>query len=253
MAYLGIDLGTSGLRALLIDDEGRPTGAAERHYSVSHPHSGWSEQNPSDWISALEAAIEEMRGTYPAFADIKGIGVAGHMHGATLLDVASNVLRPCILWNDTRSHAEAARLDAIDHVRALSGNIVFPGFTAPNLEWVRSNEPAIFDQVAKVLVPAAYLNFYLTGDCVADMSDSAGTSWLDVGKRDWSDRLLDVSHMRRERRDWWKGQRRPASCVPISSQNGDCPGPSRLPVVRATMLHRHAAWVPSHLATHFCR
>ncbi|MGH1480739.1 MAG: xylulokinase [Geminicoccales bacterium] len=198
MAYLGIDLGTSGLRALLIDDEGRPTGAAERHYSVSHPHSGWSEQNPSDWIDALEAAIEEMRGTYPAFADIKGIGVAGHMHGATLLDVASNVLRPCILWNDTRSHAEAARLDAIDHVRALSGNIVFPGFTAPKLEWVRGNEPAIFDQVAKVLLPAAYLNLYLTGDCVADMSDSAGTSWLDVGKRDWSDRLLDVSHMRRE-------------------------------------------------------
>ncbi|MGI9511139.1 MAG: xylulokinase [Geminicoccaceae bacterium] len=196
MTFLGIDLGTSGLRALLIDAEGGPIGATERHYGVAHPHAGWSEQNPADWIAALEGAVDEMRGSYPAFADIKGIGVAGHMHGATLLDEAGDVLRPCILWNDTRAHAEAARLDAADQVRALSGNIVFPGFTAPKLEWVRENEPGVFENVAKVLLPAAFLNFYLTGDYVADMSDSAGTSWLDVGARDWSERLLDVSHMR---------------------------------------------------------
>ena len=198
MSFLGIDLGTSGLRALLVDADGRPIGASERHYSVSHPRSGWSEQDPADWVNALEEAVAELRITCPQFSGLKGIGVAGHMHGATLLDAAGDVLRPCILWNDARSHAQASQLDAMDQVRTLSGNIVFPGFTAPKLEWVCENEPAIFGKVHKVLLPAAYLNYYLTGDFVADMSDSAGTSWLDVGKRDWSDHLLDVGHMRRD-------------------------------------------------------
>ncbi|ETX13256.1 xylulokinase [Roseivivax halodurans JCM 10272] len=198
MSYLGIDLGTSGLRALLVDETGSPVGAVERHYSVSHPHSGWSEQEPADWIAALEGAMEELRASYSEFNDLRGIGVAGHMHGATLLDASDEVIRPCILWNDTRSHEEAARLDAIDGVQELSGNIVFPGFTAPKLEWVRAHEPENFDRVAKVLLPAAYLNFYLTGDHVADMSDSAGTSWLDTGARDWSGRLLEAGHMRRD-------------------------------------------------------
>ena len=120
------------------------------------------------------------------------------MHGAVLLDAAGQVLRPCILWNDTRSHIQAARLDAMTEVRALSGNIVFPGFTAPKLEWVRENEPDIHARIARVLLPAAYLNYYLTAEFVADMSDSAGTSWLDVGGRQWSDRLLKASHMRRD-------------------------------------------------------
>ncbi|MDD9720892.1 xylulokinase [Sulfitobacter sp. PR48] len=196
MTFLGIDLGTSGLRVLLVDGDGTPIGAIERHYNATHPHSGWSEQDPADWIAGLEAAIDEMRATYPTFADLRGIGVAGHMHGATLLDASGAVLRPCILWNDSRSYAEAAHLDASEGVRALSGNIVFPGFTAPKLEWVRKHEPEIFSKVAKVLLPAAYLNYYLTGDYVADMSDSAGTSWLDVGGRSWSPRLLEASHMR---------------------------------------------------------
>ncbi|NVK35078.1 MAG: xylulokinase [Rhodobacteraceae bacterium] len=198
MPFLGIDLGTSGLRALLVDDNCQPIGATERYYNVSNPHSGWSEHDPADWITALEGAVEEMRATYSEFADIKGIGVAGHMHGATLLDADGNVLRPCILWNDSRSHKQAAALDQTDQVRALSGNIVFPGFTAPKLEWVRENEPKIFEKTAKVLLPAAYLNYYLTGDYVADMSDSAGTSWLNVGERDWSQTLLEAGHMRRD-------------------------------------------------------
>lgn len=198
MTYLGLDLGTSGLRALLVTADGTPIGATERHYTVSNPHPGWSEQDPADWIAALDGAVEEMRATYPQFADLRGIGVAGHMHGATLLDADGAVLRPCILWNDSRSHAEAQRLDQTEGVRALSGNIVFPGFTAPKLDWVRQNEPEIFDRVAKVLLPAAYLNSYLTGDYVADMSDSAGTSWLDTGRREWSDDLLAAGHMRRD-------------------------------------------------------
>lgn len=197
MTYLGLDLGTSGLRALLVDGRGAVLGAVERHYAASHPHPGWSEQDPADWIDALESAVAELRDGCPGFAQLRGIGVAGHMHGATLLDATNEVLRPCILWNDVRSSTEAARLDAVPRMREVSGNIVFPGFTAPKLDWVRSHEPEVFAKVAKVLLPAAYLNFYLTGDHVADMSDSAGTSWLDVGARDWSDMLLEAGHMRR--------------------------------------------------------
>ncbi|WP_288349513.1 xylulokinase [uncultured Thalassospira sp.] len=196
MTFLGVDLGTSGVRLLLVDEDGQPIGATERTYHAAHPHPGWSEQNPADWIAALEEAIAELRDNYPQFSVLRGIGVAGHMHGATLLDDSGRPLRPCILWNDTRSHAEAVRLDAKDQVRAISGNIVFPGFTAPKLEWVRAHEPDIFAKTAKVLLPAAYLNFYLTGDYVADMSDSAGTSWLDVGNRSWSDTLLEAGNMR---------------------------------------------------------
>ena len=197
MSFLGIDLGTSGLRALLTDAGGVPLASAERHYEVQHPRSGWSEQDPADWIAALEGAVSDLR-AHPAWAGLRGIGVAGHMHGATLLDAQDRVLRPCILWNDTRSFAEAARLDADPQLRALSGNIVFPGFTAPKLLWVATHEPQIFAQVARGLLPAAYLNLYLTGDHVADMSDSAGTSWLDTGARDWSDALLEAGQMRRD-------------------------------------------------------
>ncbi|MGN7870879.1 xylulokinase [Paracoccus sp. 22332] len=198
MSFLGIDLGTSGLRALLVDSGGRPIGSTERHYPVSHPHSGWSEQEPGDWIAALEGAVAELRDRHPEFAALRGIGVAGHMHGATLLDADDRVIRPCILWNDTRSHAEAAALDATPGVRDLSGNIVFPGFTAPKLEWVRAHEPDHYARIARVLLPAAFLNLYLTGDHVTDMSDAAGTSWLDTGARDWSDALLAAGRMRRD-------------------------------------------------------
>lgn len=196
MSFLGIDLGTSGLRALLVDESGRPVGSAERQYSVSNPRPGWSEQDPADWITALDGAVAELRSQFPEFVKLKGIGVAGHMHGATLLDVSGQVLRPCILWNDVRSEKEAALLDGMDRIRELSGNIVFPGFTAPKLSWVRNNEPEVFARIAKVLLPAAFLNKYLTGDYVADKSDSAGTSWLDVGNRDWSEHLLNAGQMR---------------------------------------------------------
>ncbi|WP_162652754.1 xylulokinase [Lentilitoribacter sp. Alg239-R112] len=198
MSYLGIDLGTSGLRALLIGEDGKSIGSAEKHYNVSNPQAGWSEQNPQHWIDALDGAIGELKKQHSEFSELKGIGVAGHMHGATLLSADGAVLRPCILWNDTRSYKEAAILDALPNVRELSGNIVFPGFTAPKLEWVKNNEPDIYAKVAKVLLPAAYLNFYLTGSYVADMSDSAGTSWLDCSARVWSDELLKAGHMRRD-------------------------------------------------------
>ncbi|WP_136441746.1 xylulokinase [Pacificoceanicola onchidii] len=195
--YLGLDLGTSGLRALLVDGEGLPVASEAEAYDARHPHPGWSEQDPSQWTAALDKALARLKASHgTALSAVKGIGVSGHMHGATLLDADGAVLRPCILWNDTRSAEEAAQLDATTDVRALSGNIVFPGFTAPKLRWVQKHEPHLFEKVAKVLLPAAYLNFHLTGEYFADMSDSAGTSWLDTGKRDWSPALLNAGAMR---------------------------------------------------------
>ncbi|WP_368184321.1 xylulokinase [Aestuariibius sp. HNIBRBA575] len=195
--FLGLDLGTSGLRALLVDSGGAVIGWSEASCSVSHPHSGWSEQDPADWIAACETCLAALQGSYPTeLAALSGIGLSGHMHGATLLDADFNVLRPCMLWNDTRSTPQAAELDAAEHVRELSGNIVFPGFTAPKVAWVAKHEPDIFAQIAKVLLPKDYLRFWLTGGDVSDMSDAAGTAWLDVGARDWSPELLNASDMR---------------------------------------------------------
>ncbi|BBU58803.1 xylulokinase [Mameliella alba] len=195
--YLGLDMGTSGLRALLVDGNGAPVGSAVRAYAPKHPHPGWSEQDPADWVAAVDGALGELAAAHPqAMSAVRGMGVSGHMHGATLLDADGAVLRPCILWNDTRSAAEAAELDGAAAVRDLSGNIVFPGFTAPKLLWVARNEPDVFARTATVLLPAAYMNFHLTGERFADMSDSAGTAWLDVDARDWSARLLEVSGMR---------------------------------------------------------
>ncbi|KUP94914.1 xylulokinase [Tritonibacter horizontis] len=197
--YLGLDVGTSGLRALLSDEGGNVIGVADASYGVSHPHTGWSEQDPQDWITACETAVAALRSAHPgALAQLRGIGLSGHMHGATLLDSDGKVLRPCILWNDTRSAAEAAVLDGTDGVRDLSGNIVFPGFTAPKLAWVKAHEPEIFQRIAKVLLPKDYVRYWLTGEFISDMSDSAGTSWLDVGARDWSSQLLEASGMRRD-------------------------------------------------------
>lgn len=197
--YLGIDLGTSGIKALLIDSDQKAIASGHGALSVSRPLPGWSEQDPADWISACETAIGELRASHPKeLAAVTGVGLSGQMHGATLIDAQDAVLRPCILWNDTRSHAEAAALDADPRFRAISGNIVFPGFTAPKLVWVKAHEPSIFDRVAKVLLPKDYLRLWLSGERISEMSDSAGTSWLDVGKRAWSDDLLAATQLSRD-------------------------------------------------------
>ncbi|KQS76580.1 xylulose kinase [Rhizobium sp. Leaf384] len=189
--YLGIDLGTSGVKALLIDGDQRIVGSATGACDVLRPHPGWSEQDPADWIRATQEAISGLKASHPAeLAAVRGIGLSGHMHGATLLDDRDSVLRPCILWNDTRSHAEAAALDADPQFRAITGNIVFPGFTAPKLVWVAKHEPEVFAKVRWVLLPKDYLRLWLTGEHMSEMSDSAGTSWLDTGKRAWSESLL---------------------------------------------------------------
>ena len=193
--YIGLDLGTSGLKGILVNDLQQILAEASAPLTVSRPHDGWSEQDPADWIAAAKAVMAQLSGQ--GLGKVRGIGLSGHMHGATLLDAADQVLRPCILWNDTRSFAEAAALDADPRFRALSGNIVFPGFTAPKLVWVQKHEPQIFAKIAKVLLPKDYLRLWLTGEYVAEMSDAAGTSWLDTGKRDWSDALLTATDLSR--------------------------------------------------------
>lgn len=193
--YLGLDLGTSGVKGILMNDRQEVVAEATAPLTVQRPHEGWSEQEPSHWIAAAETVLDKLSAF--GLGAVQGMGLSGHMHGATLLDAADNVLRPCILWNDTRAHAEAARLDADPRFRALSGNIVFPGFTAPKLDWVRAHEPAIWAKVAKVLLPKDYLRLWLIGDHVAEMSDAAGTSWLDTGARDWSDDLLAATGLTR--------------------------------------------------------
>ena len=186
--YIGLDLGTSGLKGVLMDEGQTILAEATAPLTVSRPHEGWSEQAPNDWIAAAETVMDAL--AVQGLADVRGIGLSGQMHGATLLDASDEVLRPCILWNDTRSFAEAAEMDADPMYRRITGNIVFPGFTAPKLAWIQTHEPGTWVRVAKVLLPKDYLRLWLTGDHVSEMSDAAGTGWLDTGARDWSDDLL---------------------------------------------------------------
>ena len=190
--YIGLDLGTSGLKGVLMDDSQRILAEARADLTVSRLHDGWSEQAPDTWLSAARLVLGKLAQQRDLWA-VRGIGLSGHMHGATFLDAADRVLRPCILWNDVRAADQAARLDAIPAFRAISGNIVFPGFTAPKAVWLRENEPEIFDRVRKILLPKDYLRLWLTGEHVSDMSDAAGTSWFDCAKRGWSDELLALS------------------------------------------------------------
>lgn len=195
--YLGLDLGTSGLKGVIIDADQRVIAEATAPLQVSRPHPGWSEQDPADWVAAARAVLGYLRAQVN-LSGVAGIGLSGQMHGATLLDGSDTVLRPCILWNDTRAAQEAAVLDADPRFHEVTGNIVFPGFTAPKLVWVATHEAEIAAQVAKVLLPKDYLRLWLTGEHVAEMSDAAGTSWLDTGARDWSDALLAATGMRRD-------------------------------------------------------
>jgi len=156
--------------------------SADYSYSVKSEISGFNEQNPRYWIVALKATIGKLKKkNKSAISRLNAIGIAGHMHGATLLDKNGEILHPCILWNDTRSYKQASRLDRDVKLQEITGNIIFPGFTAPKLLWIQENKPEIFEKIAKVLLPASYLGYFLTCDFFMDMSDAAGTSWLDVG------------------------------------------------------------------------
>lgn len=197
--YIGIDIGTSEVKALLLGPDQRVIGSAGSPLTVSRPHPGHSEQNPADWWTATQVALAALRAAHPAeYAATEAIGLSGQMHGAVLLDAQDRVLRPAILWNDTRCAAECSEMMAeLPALSELGGSLAMPGFTAPKLRWVARHEPEVFRQVAKVLLPKDHVRLMLTGEHVSDLSDASGTLWLDVRRRDWSDELLALTGLTR--------------------------------------------------------
>lgn len=200
--FLGIDLGTSSLKVILLDRQHQVRASASAPLTVQQPQALWREQDPAHWWRACEealaAALSQAQAAGIKPADVEAIGLTGQMHGATCLDAKGDVLRPAILWNDGRSHRECADLEAlVPASRAITGNLMMPGFTAPKLLWLARHEPAVFSRIAKVLLPKDYLRWRLSGDYASDLSDSAGTMWLDVGKRDWNDELLAATQLTR--------------------------------------------------------
>jgi len=199
--FLGIDIGTSGVKAACVAEDGTLLGQGTASLTVSRPQPTWSEQYPDAWWRATEAAVLAID---PAVRrKVRGIGVAGQMHGATLLGADDRPLRPAILWNDGRSLAECAALtNSVPDFQTVAGNLAMPGFTAPKLLWVRNHEPDIFAATKTVLLPKDFVRLQMTGEKVSDMSDAAGTLWLDIDHRAWSPTLLtatglDLSHMPR--------------------------------------------------------
>jgi xylulokinase len=190
--FLGLDIGTSSIKAVLVDASQRLIGEASAALELSRPHPLWSEQEPEDWAKGVEDAVAALRGAAPeAFARLAGVGLSGQMHGAVLLDGAERVLRPAILWNDGRSFAECAELERrLVDFRRRAGNIAMPGFTAPKLLWVAGHEPEIFKATKRVLLPKDYVRLRLSGESVSEMSDASGTLWLDIARRRWDEDLL---------------------------------------------------------------
>jgi len=197
--YLGIDVGTSEVKVALVDDAQRVVDVGRAALTVERPYPLWSEQDPESWSRAAGSAIAEIRAGHAAkLAAVKGIGLSGQMHGAVLLDAENRVLRPAILWNDARSAAECVELERrAPGSRRLTGNMAMPGFTAPKLLWVAAHEPEVFRRTAMVLLPKDYVRWWLCGEHVSEMSDAAGTLWLDVKARAWCDEMLAATGLTR--------------------------------------------------------
>jgi xylulokinase len=187
--FVGIDLGTSSVKAVLTDDAGELVAESAAPLTVSRPHPLWSEQDPQAWWQATVAAVAGLGA--PSLRQVRAVGLSGQMHGAVLLDAAHRTIRPAILWNDGRSAAACRELERREpRSRTITGNLAMPGFTAPKLIWLAENEPRHFERVAHVLLPKDWLRFRLTGELVSEPSDAAGTLWLDVAQRHWSPAML---------------------------------------------------------------
>lgn len=184
--YIGVDLGTSGLKLLLVAADGSILNQTALTYPVSYPRDGWSEQDPEDWFAALMRGFEQL-----GARDVAGISFGGQMHGLVALDAAGEVVRPCILWNDGRTERETEYLNTLP-VAEYTGNMAFAGFTAPKLLWLRKNEEQNFARTAKIMLPKDYLVYKLTGKFATDYSDASGTLLLDVKNRRWSSEMCDI-------------------------------------------------------------
>ena len=184
--YIGVDLGTSGLKLLLVAADGSILDQTALTYPVSYPRDGWSEQNPEDWLAALMRGFEQL-----GARDVAGISFGGQMHGLVALDAAGEVVRPCILWNDGRTERETEYLNTLP-VAEYTGNMAFAGFTAPKLLWLSKNEEQNFVRTAKIMLPKDYLAYKLTGQFATDYSDASGTLLLDVKNRRWSSEMCDI-------------------------------------------------------------
>jgi xylulokinase len=186
-ALIGIDVGTTGVKAIAVSASGEVLERVEHAYPLSEPHPGWSEQDPDDWVLAARQAIADLG------SPEEMIGVSGQMHGLVCLDARGEVLRPAILWNDQRTQQQCAEIEervGFERLVELTGNRALPGFTAPKLLWVRQHERDVYARIAHVLLPKDYVRFRLTGELVADVTDASGTLLLDVGARRWSDEMM---------------------------------------------------------------
>ncbi len=192
--YIGIDLGTSAVKMLLTDGNGKIVKTVTKEYPLYFPKPNWSEQNPEDWWTAVCDGINELTCGLDK-AEINGIGVGGQMHGLVMLDENDRVLRPAILWNDTRTGKETDYLNNVigkEKLQQLTGNIAFAGFTAPKILWVKENEPEVFSKCRKICLPKDYINYRLTGVFATDVSDASGTLYFDVENRKWSEEMLEI-------------------------------------------------------------
>lgn len=195
--YLGIDLGTSSVKIVLIDSKQKLMGEASCKLSISHPKALWSEQDPKEWWKATNVAMQNLKDVHSKeLSQVKAIGLSGQQHGAVLLNKENQVLRPAILWNDGRSFEQCTALEkAVPNFNKITGNQIMPGFTAPKLLWVEKHEPEIFKKMHKTLLPKDYLRLMMTGEYATDMSDASGTMWLDVKNRTWSKEMLEATHL----------------------------------------------------------
>ena len=194
-ALVGLDVGTTGVKAVALSETGDVLARAEHGYPLAMPQPGWTEQDPDDWWTAAQAALHELA------VEPVSVGFSGQMHGLVALDEDGRVVRPAILWNDQRTAAECRELEervGVERLLELTGNPALPGFTAPKLLWLRNHEPAAFERIRRVLLPKDYVRAKLTGDYATDVTDASGTLLFDVGQRDWSEPVLEALELPRE-------------------------------------------------------
>ena len=194
MRLLGIDIGTSGCKVLLLDETGSIVGQAVAEYPMSTPQPGWTEQNPEDWWHGVVECLRAIGVDEGGDCQVDAIGVTGQMHGSVFLDSAGEVIRPALLWNDQRTQSECREIESkigSERLKEITGNPALTGFQLPKILWLRNNEPENFLRLSKVLLPKDYIRYRLTGVFASEVSDASGTGCFDVPSRTWSTEILD--------------------------------------------------------------